>query len=204
MLSAERVRELIAKAGTDPEKGIGVCPNPVSINTDQISGASLDVRLGRWFLVLQQSKRSEIDLTKSEKNGIEEIDGKYYYVPFGEKFIVHPGRFVLGVTLEWLRFPYDIGGYITGKSSLGRRGLIIETAAGIQPGFSGCLTLEIFNCGEVPIGITPGMRIAQIFFHDISGEKAERDSKFSGRRKPIFGTFEIDLPHATSKQGALF
>jgi dCTP deaminase len=204
MLSAGRIRELIEKAASDPQKGIGICPSPLDIREDQISGASVDVRLGRWFLVLQQSKRSEIDLTKSENDGIEEIDGKYYYVPFGEKFIVHPGRFVLGVTLEWLRIPGDIGGYITGKSSLGRRGLIIETAAGIQPGFSGCLTLEIFNCGEVPIGVTPGMRIAQVFFHDVKGDKLEKDSRFSGRRKPIFGTFQSDVHLESDRQGTIF
>ena len=135
--------------------------------------------------MVHQSKRAIIDLTKSNSTGMEDVDGKYHYVPFGEKFIVHPGRFVLGSTLEWLRFPNNIGGYITGKSSLGRRGLIIETAAGVQPGFCGTLTLEIANVGEVPIAITPGMRVAQIFFHELCGDEATSVSKYSGRRRPI-------------------
>lgn len=192
MLSGERIKELLVRAESDPEKGIGCCPNPVGRNADQIGAASLDVRLGRWFLVVQQTRRSEIDLTRDDERGIEEVDGKYHFVPFGEKFVIHPSRFVLGATLEWLRIPDQIGGLITGKSSLGRRGLIIETAAGIQPGFSGCLTLEIFNCGEVPIAVTPGMRIAQIFLHEISGEKAARHSRFSGHRKPLFGKFKAE------------
>lgn len=160
----------------------------------------MDVRLGRWFLVVHQSKRAIIDLAKSDATGMEEIDGKYYHVPFGGKFIVHPGRFVLGSTLEWLRFPNNVGGYITGKSSLGRRGLIIETAAGVQPGFCGTLTLEIANVGEVPIAITPGMRVAQIFFHELHGDEAESPSRYSGRRRPIFGRYEVDIFDQVSRQ----
>lgn len=204
MLSAERIKDLLTKADVTPDKGIGCCPNPLSISDTQIGPASLDVRLGHWFLVVHQSKRSIIDLTVNDKTGMEETDGKYYYVPYGERFVVHPGRFVLGATLEWLRFPNDIGGYITGKSSLGRRGLIIETAAGVQPGFRGTLTLEIANVGEVPIAIMPGMRIAQIFFHEVHGDASEIHSRYSGRRRPIFGRYEIDVDMKPNKQGEIF
>jgi dCTP deaminase len=76
---------------------------------------------------------------------------RQHFVPFGQKFVLHPGRFALGSTLEWLRLPATMSGYVTGKSSLGRHGLIIETAAGIHPSFSGCLTLELANVGEVPL-----------------------------------------------------
>ncbi|MDQ6436146.1 dCTP deaminase [Mesorhizobium sp. LHD-90] len=200
MLSAERIRDLLSKAATSPDKGIGCCPSPIGICEEQIGAASLDIRLGRWFLVVQQSKRSIIDLAKNDPAGIEEIDGKYYYIPFQENFIVHPGRFVLAATLEWLRFPQNIGGYITGKSSLGRRGLVIETAAGVQPGFCGTLTLEIVNVGEVPIAITPGMRIAQLFFHELRGEEGVKTSRYSGRRKPIFGQYEIDVEQTSTLQ----
>jgi dCTP deaminase len=200
MLSSERISALLKEAEEDPTKGLGCCPNPIKICDDQIGAASLDVRLGSWFLVLQQSRKSQIDLTQSSNTGMEETDGKYYYVPTGEKFVLHPGRFVLGSTLEWMRFPKNIGGMITGKSTLGRRGLIIETASGIQPSFTGCLTLEIFNCGEVPIAISPGMRIAHIFFHEISGEIGMKNSKFSGRRKPIFGNYEADNLALLNKQ----
>lgn len=204
MLSAERIVDLLSKAEASPERGIGCCPSPLGISASQVGPASLDVRLGRWFLVIQQSKRGVIDLTKNDPAGIEEIDGKYYYVPFRKEFIVHPGRFVLGCTLEWLRFPNNIGGYITGKSSLGRRGLVIETAAGVQPGFCGTLTLEIANVGEVPIAVTPGMRIAQLFFHELRGDEAEAPSRFSGRRRPIFGRYEIDVPESKYDQRWMF
>ncbi len=72
---------------------------------------------------------------------------KYHFVPFGDRFILQPGDFVLGITFEWLKLPSDLAGFVTGKSKWGRRGLIVETAAGIHPGFCGCLTLEIGNVG---------------------------------------------------------
>lgn len=204
MLSAERIRDLLVKADLNPDKGIGCCPTPLEVSETQIGPASLDVRLGRWFLVVQQSKRETIDLTKNDSAGMEEIDGKYFYVPIGDRFIIHPGRFVLGSTLEWLRFPNNIGGYITGKSSLGRRGLVIETAAGVQPGFCGTLTLEIANVGEVPITVTPGMRIAQVFFHELRGEEKDVPSRYSGRRRPIFGRYEVDVPLSRGVQKEIF
>lgn len=201
MLSGASIKSLLEISKSNPREGIGCCPSPLEIDENQIGPASLDLRLGCWFLILQQSRRSEIDLSEPSEKAIEETDGKYYYVPFGHKFVVHPGRFVLGATLEWLRLPHNIGGMITGKSSLGRRGLIIETAAGIHPGFRGCLTLEIFNCGEVPIGITPGMKIAQVFFHELDKNPAAAPSKFGGKRKPVFGTYDLDCKFPAARAG---
>ena len=106
--------------------------------------------------------------------------------------MLHPGRFVLGVTLEWLRLPSTMSGYVTGKSSLGRHGLIIETAAGIHPGFSGCLTLELANIGEVPLEIYPGMAICQIFLHRLEATQHTGEGQFSGSRKPILSSPKTD------------
>ena len=117
---------------------------------------------------------------------------KLHFVPFGEKFVLHPGRFVLGVTLEWLRLPGCLSGYVTGKSSLGRHGLVIETAAGLHPKFSGCLTLELANVGETPLEITPGMQICQIFLHKINDAGVENIGAFSGQRKPVLSPLRSD------------
>jgi dCTP deaminase len=114
-----------------------------------------------------------------------------HFVRFGDNFVLHPGRFVLGVTMEWLTLPRTLSGYVSGKSSLGRHGLVIETAAGLHPGFSGCLTLELANVGEVPIVISPGMEICQIFLHAIDKHECEDTGAFSGQRKPA-----ISLPRA--------
>ena len=114
-----------------------------------------------------------------------------YFVPFNERYILHPGRFVLGITLEWMRLLEKIAAYVTGKSSWGRRGLIIETAAGIYPGFSGCLALELANVGELPIALRPGMPICQIFLHETSVGKTA-SSAFDGRRRPVLGVIRKD------------
>jgi len=121
---------------------------------------------------------------------------RQHFVPFTEEYVLHPGSFVLGATLEWLALPACLSGYVTGKSRLGRHGLVIETAAGIHPWFSGCLTLEMGNIGEVPLRICPGMPICQVFFHKVglsNQSKApssqataiEKRGMFSGRRRPV-------------------
>ncbi len=193
MLSRDRIIQEIKKTENGESGFIGVAPNPLNYCEGQIGPASIDLRLGRWFLLTHQSRSSHIDLSKEHNSfDFESKEARSYYIPFKEKFVIHPGRFVLGTTLEWVSLPKNIGGYITGKSSLGRRGLIIETAAGIHPGFSGCLTLELYNCGEVPIAIVPGMRVCQVFFHEISGAQGETKTSFGGRRKPTIGSFMIE------------
>jgi dCTP deaminase len=117
---------------------------------------------------------------------------KEYFVRFDENFVLHPGKFVLGITLEWLGRPARMAGYVTGKSSWGRRGLIIETAAGIHPGFKGCLTLELTNVGEVPIALQPGIRICQVFLHGVKEPGKETRGQFTGRRKPVLGRLVPD------------
>jgi dCTP deaminase len=191
-----------------PEKGSGVerlvvVPSPDQTGRLSNGAAALDLRLGRWFLALQQARTSEIDFSVNrEVNELEASEGKLHYIPFGQKFIIHPGRFVLGTTLEWMRVPFDLGGHITGRSSIGRRGLVIETAAGLHPNFSGCITLELANCGEVPVAVVPGMRICQVFFHSLSGGSKESSSNFSGQRRPTFGAYHLDPFVANAKQAA--
>jgi dCTP deaminase len=95
--------------------------------------------------------------------------------------------------MEWMRIPSDLAGYVVGKSSWGRRGLVIATAVGIHPGFSGCLTLEITNLGEMPIKIMPGMQICQLFLHDVSTDSQNKDqSTFVGKRRPSLGAVRPD------------
>lgn len=118
---------------------------------------------------------------------------KMHYVRFGDKFILHPRSFVLGGTLEWVRLPRNIAGYVTSRSSWGRRGLIIATATGVHPQFTGCLTLELFNSGEVPIALYPGMAVCQFFLHNIlSPSRLALGGAMAGRRKPFLGSIKLD------------
>ena len=156
---------------------------------------SIDLRLGCWFLMLRHSRACVLDVEKEATGELKaESLTKTHYVPFGREFFLHPRSFVLGSTLEWLRMPQDYAGYVTSRSSWGRRGLIIATATGVHPGFAGCLTLELFNAGEIPIALYPGMAVCQFFIHKANTNKNDTiNSALACRRKPVLGTIKMDL-----------
>jgi dCTP deaminase len=87
----------------------------------------------------------------------------------GRAFILHPGEFVLGATLERISLPDDLVARLDGKSSLGRLGLQVHSTAGLaDPGFTGQITLELSNMTRLPISLYPGMRVAQLVFEMLS------------------------------------
>ena len=116
------------------------------------------IRIEPWDPNLVQP--ASVDLRHPPENLTEEV-----IVPPGESFVIHPGEFCLGRTLEWVELPDDIVARIEGKSSLGRLGLIVHATAGFcDPGWKGTLTLELNNLTRVPIILHPGLPIAQLSF----------------------------------------
>lgn len=195
MLSCDEILAAI-ESPLSPESKLSVIPKPRREEILSRGAASVDLRLGRWFRSFKQTRTPYFSLAtdSDEEDGDSKMVFKtrQHFVPFGDKFVLHPGAFVLGVTLEWLKLPGMLSGYVTGKSSLGRHGLVIETAAGIHPGFSGCLTLELANVGEIPLEIRPGMKICQIFFHRTTPCETETPGTISGRRKPHLPSPRLD------------
>ncbi|MEA2340589.1 MAG: dCTP deaminase [Solirubrobacteraceae bacterium] len=125
-----------------------------------VQPASVDLRLGDSFRVFHNFRVESIDLADPPTNLTEHVK-----VGEGESFVIHPGEFVLGRTLEWVELPDDVVARIEGKSSLGRLGLIVHATAGfVDPGWRGTLTLEITNLTRVPIVLWPGKPIAQLSF----------------------------------------
>lgn len=186
MLKSDKIYELLSSTSEDP---LIIRPLPNLEEIKNSGAASLDLRLGSWFAVLRQTKTSVLDINIDNEVALL----KNHYIRIGSNFILHPKSFVLGVTLEWLRLPNNIGGYVTSRSSWGRRGLIIATAVGVHPGFTGCLTLELYNSGELPIALYPGMAICQFFMHEMNTTNlAIDDSKYIGRRKPFLGSIVLD------------
>ncbi|MEP6698022.1 MAG: dCTP deaminase [Pseudonocardiales bacterium] len=120
--------------------------------------ASIDVRLDRWFRVFRNARYTHIDPALQQDDLTELVQ------PAGdEPFVLHPGEFVLGSTLECVTLPDDLAARLEGKSSLGRLGLVTHSTAGfIDPGFSGHVTLELSNLANLPITLWPGMKIGQI------------------------------------------
>jgi len=191
VLSAKAIcKEIISGNACDPE-GIAVIPCPHLETIERNGEASVSLRLGRWFLTLRQSRETHLEVTPYPEES-ESKFSKHYFVPFGESFVLHPNRFVLASTLEWIRLPSKYAAFVVGKSTLGRRGIIIETAAGIHPGFAGCITLEIANVGEVPVKLIAGMLICQLFFHNVAGELTQSHTTLAGQRKPRLGKIRED------------
>jgi dCTP deaminase len=143
----------------------------------QVGSSSIDVRLGTQFRALRRTAESGIDPGKRAQSAL--VRGQQHItVAFGEPLWLHPGQFVLGSTLEFLRLPAHLGAYVLGRSSWGRIGLLVATAIMIQPGFSGSVTLELVNHGEGPIALYGGCRIAQLAVHSLN---APTDRAYSGK-----------------------
>jgi len=130
------------------------------------------------------------DIAKKDQN-TEEFQKKIR-INYGDSFVLHPNELILSATLEYVALPNDLMCYVIGKSSWGRAGLIIATATKVDPGFHGCITLEIINEGESPIVLYPGTPIAQLIFHKVSGD-IEKNSSYNGGFKysvgPVFPDF---------------
>jgi len=191
ILKSEHIATLLKegdKIGEDDP--LVISPQPDLEKLHASGSASVDLRLGTWFSSLRQARLSH--LTMDEERLRPQLT-KSHYVRYGSEYYLHPNSFVLGITLEWIRLPTTMAAYVIGKSSLGRRGLIIATATGVHPGYTGCITLELTNVGEIPIAIKPGMRICQLFFHQVWKSAKNVDcSQFIGRRKPELGNIKSD------------
>ncbi len=139
------------------------------LEAQDVQPASVDVRLGSSFRVFQNTTHAYIDPTEDQSELTRAVE-----VPEGGQFVLHPGQFVLGTTLERIAVPDDILGKLEGKSTLGRLGLMIHSTAGyVDPGWDGEITLELSNVATLPIILHPGMRIGQMSFERMSSP-AER------------------------------
>ena len=160
-----------------------------------IQPSSVDLRCDSSFRVFENHKYSKIDPRSVQDDLTSEV-----VVTPDDAFILHPGEFVLGATLERVRLGDDIVARLEGKSSLGRLGLLIHSTAGfVDPGFDGYLTLELSNVANLPIAIYPGMRIGQISFYQMTTDadhpygSQEAGSKYQGQRGPTPSRSHIDF-----------
>ncbi len=164
-----------------------------------VQPSSVDVRVDRTFRVFHNSRHPYIDVRKQMDDLTELVT-----VPEDEPFVLHPGEFVLGQTLEYVRIPDDLVARLEGKSSLGRLGLVIHSTAGfVDPGFEGNLTLELSNLANLPITIYHGMPIGQISFMRMD-EAVERPygkpagSKYQGQAEPTASRYYLNFENGSS------
>ena len=124
------------------------------LNADQIQPASVDIRLGNTFSI--------VDDTPS---GIITLNSQITYKTItADKYLILPGQFVLATTMEYFELPDDLTAFVEGRSSLGRMGLFIQNAGWVDPGFHGEITLELFNANRYAIELQSGRRVGQLVF----------------------------------------
>ena len=148
-----------------------------------VQPSSVDLHVDAEFRVFRNNRYPFIDV-KQAQDLTELVEVKP-----DEPFILHPGEFVLGSTLERVGIPDDLVARLEGKSSLGRLGLLIHSTAGyVDPGWDGYLTLELSNVANLPITIYPGMKIGQISFFRLTTAAdtpyGGAGSKYQGQRGP--------------------
>ena len=151
-----------------------------------VQPSSVDLRVDRYFRVFRNDTTPFIDPKLAQEDLTELVE-----VSSENRFILHPGEFVLGSTLERVALPDDIVARLEGKSSLGRLGLLIHSTAGfVDAGWDGHLTLELSNVANLPIAIYPGMKIGQISFLQMTTSaehpygSGAAGSKYQGQRGP--------------------
>jgi dCTP deaminase len=152
-----------------------------------IQPSSVDLHIDRYFRVFLNHTMGLIDV----KQNLEDLT-QMVTIEEDATFILHPGEFVLGSTLERVALPNDLVARLEGKSSLGRLGLLIHSTAGfVDAGWDGQLTLELSNVANLPITLYPGMKIGQISFIRMTTEadhpygSSSVGSKYQGQRGPI-------------------
>ena len=164
------------------EGRIGIDP----YDPDLLQPSSVDVRVDRFFRVFHNARYPYIDVKEPQEELTELVE-----VDEDRPFILHPGEFVLGSTLERITLPNDLVARLEGKSSLGRLGLLTHSTAGfIDPGFSGHITLELSNVANLPITLWPGMKIGQLCLFQLTSSaefpygSQRAGSRYQGQRGP--------------------
>ncbi|VFM99418.1 MAG: dCTP deaminase [Candidatus Kentron sp. G] len=175
------------------DDSIGISPPLIE---EHLGGMSLDLRLGRKFRTFRGSFRPCIEIGPPGKTldfPMSEDLMEIREIADDNPFYLHPNELALGITLECIRLPKDIVGFIDGRSSLARVGLMVNiTAHTIEPGWEGNITLEFANLGRVPLALYPGARICALRFEQLSSPAKQPYNVKQGAK--YFGQ---DAPHAS-------
>ena len=182
------------------EGKIGIEPHPA---TQQINGVSVDLHLGDRFRVFNDHAASHLDLSgprEEVEQAVNRIMSKEIHITAEQRFFIHPGELALAVTAETITIPDDLVGWLDGRSSLARLGLMVHvTAHRIDPGWSGVVVLECFNSGKLPLALRPGMAICAISFELLSAPalrpyRQRQDAKYKFQTGPMPSRISDDQP----------
>lgn len=153
------------------------------IEEEQIQPASVDIRLGNLFSVVEDTASGIIRM--NQEIAYKEIRA--------ERYILLPGQFVLATTMEYLNLPNDLTAFVEGRSSMGRMGLFIQNAGWVDPGFCGEITLELYNANRCAIELQAGRRVGQLVFAKMDQEALHPyRGKYQGQRGAVGSRIYLD------------
>jgi len=185
---------------------IGIDPMP---EQHKIKGISVDLRLADKFRVFNDHTAPFIDLSgpsEQMQKIMDRIMGDEVVIPEGEAFFLHPGELALASTFETVSIPDDLVGWLDGRSSLARLGLMVHvTAHRIDPGWEGQIVLEIFNSGKLPLALRPGMDICALNFETLSSAAIKpynkrADAKYRNQSGPTSSRITQDTQLAYNER----
>ena len=157
------------------------------VTKEQIQPASVDIRLGRTFSVVDDTPSSVITLENEIK----------YKTITTDTYLIMPGQFVLATTMEYFELPDNLTAFVEGRSSIGRLGICVQNAGWVDPGFEGEITLELYNMSNHPIELISGARVAQLVFAQMDQE-AENPykGKYQGQKGATGTLLYKDFPRS--------
>lgn len=177
---------------------ITITPAP---DDDAIAGISVDLRLDHRFRVFSNNSVTHLDLSGDREQlerDIDRIMSKEIEIEEGQALYIHPGELILGATMESVSIPDDLVGWLDGRSSLARLGLMVHVTAGrIDPGWEGQIVLEFYNNGKLPLALRPGMVICAMSFETLSSPamrpyNKRENAKYRGQQGAVFSRISKD------------
>ncbi|GGH86473.1 dCTP deaminase [Pullulanibacillus pueri] len=159
----------------------------------QLQPASIDLRVGNEFLIIDEHASPVISLDKPAS----------YRKVSADHIIIPPKAFVLATTIEYIDLPTDITAFVEGRSSIGRLGLFIQNAGWVDPGFKGHITLELYNSNSVPIDIQAGRRLCQLVLASLDQDAPPYTGKYNGQTTATQSKVYLD-GEAVAEQDANF
>ncbi|MCF1426626.1 MAG: dCTP deaminase [Shewanella sp.] len=170
-------------------------------SADAISGVSVDVRLGNQFRVFKDHTAPYIDLSGPSAEvqaALDRVMSEQITIEGNDAFFLHPGELALAVTYESVTLPADIVGWLDGRSSLARLGLMVHvTAHRIDPGWHGRIVLEFYNSGKLPLALRPMMTIGALNFERLSSPVAKpyntrKNAKYKDQQEAVASRISQD------------
>jgi len=178
--------------------------SPDADHLPNIGASSMDFRLGKYFKVYNHATHAILD--PADPDTFKDVTKLIELEKEGSPFIIQPGEFVLGVTVESVKLPDDLVARVEGRSSLGRLGIIVHSTAGfIDAGFEGTITLEITNINRMPVALYPGMRVCQLAFETMSSAAEvpygkKKSAKYQGQLYPEESRIAMDPQFANQSK----